>query len=240
MAKSALPLTPLPPKLTKKALLEEQSALSASVRRVIGDGEAMRAQAERLTETLAHTAKLLTKIRGSKLRIETLLLHLPRDILLSFDRQEFLATCNERFDAVDVDGSGDLTPDELLPMLMEMSDTAPWEVTWDQLVAFVDIFDENGDGVIDREEFVKLTKFMIIGALVEAVLAAQEAMVPVPALPGGMTFDALIEKASRDKKVIDELIPNLPEDIYLYLTSPAFLESCDAEFDRIDADGSGA
>ena len=37
------------------------------------------------------------------------------------------------------------------------------------MVKFADIFDADGNGVIDREEFVEFNKFMIVGSLLESM-----------------------------------------------------------------------
>ena len=53
--------------------------------------------------------------------------------------------------------------------MLEMTQNAPWEITWEQCVKFADIFDTDGDGVIDREEFVGFSKFMIVGTMMESM-----------------------------------------------------------------------
>jgi hypothetical protein len=53
--------------------------------------------------------------------------------------------------------------------MLEMTQNAPWEITWEQCVKFADIFDTDGNGVIDREEFVGFSKFMIVGTMMESM-----------------------------------------------------------------------
>ena len=50
------------------------------------------------------------------------------------------------------DGSGDLEPDEMVPIIIEMSKGQGIDVTPEQCIEFAEIFDDDGNGVIDREE----------------------------------------------------------------------------------------
>jgi hypothetical protein len=52
-----------------------------------------------------------------------------------------------------------LAPDELFPVILEVTQNAPWEITWEQCVKFADIFDTDGNGVVYRDEVYILTFF---------------------------------------------------------------------------------
>ena len=58
---------------------------------------------------------------------------------------------------VDADGSGDLDPDELVPIILEvMQQNGGTPPSHDLCVQFCQLFDDDGNGVLDREEFVAL------------------------------------------------------------------------------------
>ena len=58
---------------------------------------------------------------------------------------------------MDADGSGDLDPSELVPIILEaMQQHGGTPPSHDTCVSFCQIFDDDGNGVLDREEFVAL------------------------------------------------------------------------------------
>jgi hypothetical protein len=116
---------------------------------------------------------------GLKVVLQDLEHQLPPDLLLAFQTGEFVDSCNERFDELATSEKGaaeGLTPDELFPVILEMTQNAPWEITWEQCVKFADIFDADGNGVIDREEFVGFSKFMIVGSMLESMAELGDAL----------------------------------------------------------------
>ncbi|MEC8564988.1 MAG: EF-hand domain-containing protein, partial [Pseudomonadota bacterium] len=54
----------------------------------------------------------------------------------------------EHYDALDVDSSGALTPDELVPVIVSMSEAKPWDIDEEQCRRFVAIFDKDRSGKI--------------------------------------------------------------------------------------------
>ena len=56
-----------------------------------------------------------------------------------------------KFDEVDADGSGDLDPDELIPIIQEAAAAKGMEVSHDQAEAFCKIFDDDGNGTVPKQ-----------------------------------------------------------------------------------------
>jgi Ca2+-binding EF-hand superfamily protein len=81
---------------------------------------------------------------------------------------EFARRCDAEFAALDVDGSGTLTPDELYPIVLDLADADAVGVTYEHCERFANLFDTNGDGVISRGEFVEFSQFMLVTALLAA------------------------------------------------------------------------
>jgi hypothetical protein len=51
-----------------------------------------------------------------------------------------------KFDETDVDGSGDLDPSELVPIILEISKMHHGDVSPDRAVEFCKVFDDDGNG----------------------------------------------------------------------------------------------
>merc|ERR1719238_2132280 len=80
----------------------------------------------------------------------------------------FESTCEELFKAIDDDGNGVLTPEELFPVISEMCATKsglPADerfITLDHCIEFASMFDKNQDGVISISEFSDFVKFPLV------------------------------------------------------------------------------
>ena len=67
------------------------------------------------------TAELIERVKKNTNLVEELIPLLPEDISYYLMSEEFKAACEKRFDECDADGSGDLEPDEMVPIIIEMS-----------------------------------------------------------------------------------------------------------------------
>jgi Ca2+-binding EF-hand superfamily protein len=76
--------------------------------------------------------------------------------------EDFQAECAQYFDKFDDDGNGVLSPDELFPIVQEISQVHPVNITEEHCNKMALIFDEDKNGVISRDEFANLVKFVII------------------------------------------------------------------------------
>merc|ERR1719460_886882 len=84
-------------------------------------------------------------------------------------------------DQVDQDRNGVLTPDELYPVVVDLSKEHPYSITLEHCHRFVQVWDEDGNGVITRDEMFEFCKFMFIyevlandSALRQEMLALQD------------------------------------------------------------------
>ena len=93
--------------------------------------------------------------------------------------------------------------------------------------------------MIDREEFVGFSKFMIVGSLLESMAELGDKLRNRSASQGGdialslegMSPAEVIEAVKGNQTVIDDLLPLLPEDIYYYLIGPEFVKACQVTTD---------
>merc|ERR1719478_2134966 len=82
-----------------------------------------------------------------------------RDELLS---DVFASTCLEKFKSLDKDGNGSLDPEELYPLILEMTDAHHYALDLEQCKQFTAIFDDAKTGVISQKEFVNFARFLMV------------------------------------------------------------------------------
>jgi Ca2+-binding EF-hand superfamily protein len=168
--------------------------------------------------------------------------------LLSSD--EFMDDCEAQFRALDVDSSGSLEPDELLPIIAGMCQQHPMDIDIAKCKKFATIFDVNGDGVIKEDEFIDLAQFLMVMSFLEGGVS-EEAVKPnkrgsiqqmerIEKKQPEVNFTDFINMLEQDREMISEIVPYLPDWLYELLVSDEFLDSCEANFRQLDADGSGA
>merc|ERR1719324_1764272 len=74
--------------------------------------------------------------------------------------EEFDVECAKYFDKFDDDGNGVLSPDEMFPIVQEISQVHPVNITEEHCNKMAVIFDEDKNGVISRDEFSHLVQFI--------------------------------------------------------------------------------
>jgi len=158
---------------------------------------------------------------------------------------EFLDNCDDQFAALDVDLSGSLEPDELLPIIAGMCDSHPMDIDLDKCRKFAKIFDANGDGVIKSDEFIELAQFMMVLSFLESEEAngpSKRGLVHQGRTEhknGDQNFSDFLAKLEADRNAMAEVTPYLPDWLYNELCSNEFLDECDKSFLDLDADGNG-
>ena len=87
-----------------------------------------------------------------------------KDFLAS---DEFWLDVIDRYKALDIDGNGHVTSDELFPIIIELTNSQPWAVTDAHCARFASIFDTDGDGLISCSEFEALIRFCVLMSSIE-------------------------------------------------------------------------
>jgi Ca2+-binding EF-hand superfamily protein len=67
-----------------------------------------------------------------------------------------------RYEELDVDKNGVVDPEELFPVIIELTNSEPWAVTDAHCRKFSHIFDEDRDGLINMIEFAKLVRCVCV------------------------------------------------------------------------------
>lgn len=124
-----------------------------------------------VTEVLPHGAA----VGEGQLRVEAMIEMLKRDIhnleeikpLLPdwlnaiFDDPAFYAECYDKFASLDLDGSGRIEAEELYPVVLELTQEHELSVTLEHCKRLMDIFDDDRNGHLNRDEFAQFVKFLL-------------------------------------------------------------------------------
>ena len=103
---------------------------------------------------------------------------LPQEVKDFLFSTEFVNQCMAQFDALDTDGNGTLSPDELAPVVANVVRSEPWDVTFEQCQKFANVFDADGNGTIERAEFLTFAQKVMVMSFLEqeeAEVAVEEA-----------------------------------------------------------------
>lgn len=167
-----------------------------------------------------------------------------------FSNEDFALDCGKKYDALDVDGNGTLSKNELVPVLMELTGEHPITITDEHCQQLLEIFDEDSNGVISKTEFVDLAQFVFIMQWLEdqkAAAMAEQAALDFEAeiIESEYRIEQIIAIFQRDKAELKQLLgdicksPDLPEWFRNQLCSPEFATSSAEQFNSLDADGNG-
>jgi len=157
--------------------------------------------------------------------------------------EEFVASCNEKYDALDVDGSGTLTADELFPVILEMSSAHPTSVTMDHCKRLIKIFDQEKTGVLSRKDFVDAVKFIWLQMWLEEQRLKQ--MIELDSLEAEWRITNLLDMwhhnmvglKGRWGTVCNS--PDVPPWLKETLQDSSMHEVCQKQFDELDVDKNG-
>ena len=148
----------------------------------VADGDDLLAEMIEMDEQdRSEVDRLIELIKTDKSAVERNVHRVPAAVRDYVTGEDFLEQTVARFNAIDEDGNGVLTPDELFPIIEDMI-SCPWAVTMDHCTKFLDIFDENGDGVISVTE-VRGAKSAAGDGVSAPARFPHSALSPLPALP---------------------------------------------------------
>merc|ERR1712151_1132493 len=108
-------------------------------------------------------------------RLPEVIPFLPEWLCDYLTSEDFILECVGGFKELDTDGSGELEPNELLPLIQRLCETHPINIDMDQCKKFAQIFDQNGDGNIQADEFVEFQQFLMVMTYLTEAAANKDA-----------------------------------------------------------------
>lgn len=224
------------------ATAKKLAANAASASRRLSGARAPRASVRESTRgtTTASRNKvetLLMTLQSAHDNLPLVLPLLPRDLRQMLEGRDLAEECVNQFKSLDTKGTGTLLPEDLLPVIEQLSSAKAQCIDSEQCRRFVEMFDADEDGSISVEEFTGLVQFVIVAGFLESPEGRQIIEMAMIEENAFQDFLAMIEK---DKERLWSIIPFLPEWLVEHITSAAFQQGCNKHFASLDADGSGS
>jgi Ca2+-binding EF-hand superfamily protein len=183
--------------------------------------------------------ELLALLKTDRYSLHKVVPLLPREIFEAMTSAEFIANCQDRFRALDTDGNGTLSPDELYPVVVELSEAHPYAVSLEHCVELTQIFDVHGDGVIREDEFIDFARFLCVMTYLQSDDGKQKVNDGLRIMDDSRKIEELLANLKKDKRHIRLVMSYLPEDFQDDLLSKRFANKCLDKFKSIDKDGNG-
>eukprot|EP00435_Cladocopium_sp_Y103_P069735 s818_g33.t2 len=179
---------------------------------------------------------LLLTLEAASNNLE-LVLHLVPDTLReSISHPKFVQLCEEEFQKLDKEQRGELTSDDLLDVIVELSRSQKESISQVQCRKFAEMFDTDQDGLINISEFTQMVQFVTVASWLESEEGKH--MVQKASL-AERTFQDFIKMIEADKERLWSIIPFLPDGLVTHLTGSNFEQACYEQFDGLDVDKSG-
>lgn len=162
---------------------------------------------------------------------------LPADLRELLVSPQLAEECQRQFEQLDTKRTGKLSPEDFMPIIVELSTAHEHSITREQCERLVRLLDTNLDGKVCQEEFKALTQIVLISAHLETddgERMLEEACVQEH------RFSEFLTILESDKNRINEVVPFLPDWMVVHLTSEHFMHDCMTQFDALDANRSGA
>lgn len=202
------------------------------------DGKAAANEAVKVLNDSRRIEDLLEGMERDHAAVQQVMPYLPQWLRNDLLSERFITECITIFEDLDKDKNGTLEPEELFPMVRNMADAHSMALDLDQCKRFASIFDDNGDGLIELDEFVTFSRFMIVMAFLhsqEGQLTLSIAMEPdAVAQMNGMGSSAGGVPPGTPQQMPMEM-PMEPAEEPASPTSPAHL-AVDCEFYKKKSD----
>ncbi|KAJ1447311.1 hypothetical protein M885DRAFT_576200 [Pelagophyceae sp. CCMP2097] len=169
--------------------------------------------------------------------VEDVLALLPQTTANVLCSAQFIDSTLKRYSELDVDKSGTLTIDEMWPVVCQVAGlTDRISVTQFHCGELTKLVDANGNGTVDREEFVRFTQIMCS----LRYLSERAAPRRTPFLQRERErVDSVLADVAAGNVDPLMLLRELSFDVVAWLTSDEFAEECELRFMDHDPDGSG-
>jgi len=110
---------------------------------------------------------LIGMLQTNRRNLHKVIAYLPDSLREELFSERLRVTCVERFSELDVDRDGVLDARELYPVIISLAGAHSLALDLDQCDRFTSIFDDEENGVISRNEFVNLSRFLMVMAFLK-------------------------------------------------------------------------
>jgi len=191
-----------------------------------------------LSKSIDTTAKCIAMLEEDAKNLSIVIPHLPGALVRELFKDTFVADCTQAFVSMDKDSNNYLDPAELFPYVVEVSKGHGFEVNMDMCAKFSAFFDKDKNGVICKDEFADMARFITVMSFLEHQQKHQDDFVAEVVL-GKERIEQLLGALRENVNKIHEIIPYLPSALSNELLGKEFEEMCLADFAKLDEDASG-
>jgi len=178
-------------------------------------------------------------IEEDRERLWDILPFLPEWLVEQLGSAAFQSNALKQFDELDTNKSGVLEPEELLPVVIALSQANHLSINLDKCKQFVNIFDVHKNGVIMRDEFVDFVQFLTVMNFLDFTPEGQKVQeTSKHAAEEGKMSDWL-DLLEQDKKFLPEVMQHLPRAFVEELTRSSFKQVCTGTFASLDVSRTG-
>jgi Ca2+-binding EF-hand superfamily protein len=132
------------------------------------EGQVAAAEALTVLDDSKRIEDLIDNLQQDREAVSKVYPYLPSTLRQELLSEKFTVDCMDFFQSLDKDGNGMLDPEELMPMVRELTDAHDMAFDEDKCRRFASVFDDNGDNMIEAAEFVVFARFMMVLAYLES------------------------------------------------------------------------
>eukprot|EP00931_Biecheleriopsis_adriatica_P089730 TRINITY_DN63817_c0_g1_i1.p1 TRINITY_DN63817_c0_g1~~TRINITY_DN63817_c0_g1_i1.p1 ORF type:complete len:1120 (+),score=314.25 TRINITY_DN63817_c0_g1_i1:110-3469(+) len=194
-------------------------------------------QAQQPNPASAKVDTLLMTLQAASDNLALVMPLLPAEFRATIESDELKAECEQHFRVLDKEDRGELTSDDLIDVIVYLTQGKQEAVTSEQCRKFTDMFDTDEDGLININEFINMVQFVSVAGFLETPEGqklVQSAMVQE------MEYQEFIRMIEADKERLWSIIPFLPQHVVDFVTSAEFQADCVKQFQDLDVDKSGS
>mmetsp|Transcript_29382 Transcript_29382/g.84461 ORF Transcript_29382/g.84461 Transcript_29382/m.84461 type:complete len:1046 (+) Transcript_29382:73-3210(+) len=181
-----------------------------------------------------HFNEFLCMIEADKERLWSVLPFLPKWLVEHVTSVEFRNSCDEHFELLDVDKSGNLEPVELIHVIRTLSEAHSLTIDEEKSRRFTSLFDPHENGYIRKEDFVEFAQFVTVmsflGGSSDGPLLRDQA----DHFEESRRLSGILAMLEEEPDRFDEVLRELPQTLVAELSVAAFKDDCDKAFDAVD------
>mmetsp|Transcript_29901 Transcript_29901/g.68937 ORF Transcript_29901/g.68937 Transcript_29901/m.68937 type:complete len:1138 (-) Transcript_29901:118-3531(-) len=178
-------------------------------------------------------------IEEDRERLWDILPFLPEWLVEQLGSTAFQNDALKQFDELDTNKSGVLEPEELIPVVIQLSQASHLSVNIDKCKQFLHIFDVHKNGVIMRDEFVDFVQFLTVMNFLDFTPEGQKVQETSKHVKVEGKMSDWLDLLEQDKKFLPEVMKHLPRVFVDEVTGSRFKQVCIGAFASLDQTRTG-